>query len=325
MTNQAFFITSDDLFLLDTYKNTLAKKIKETCHCQVIRLSCYGNENIQEQLMELSMPDLFSSKKLLMITAAEGKWNENTAASLEKLLENLSKKPHLFVIIALCEFKSQQLKSKSIQSLQKYCEVKALPIPEGKQLDAWILAQAKKYHLSLNTKAMTYLKDHSKGHFYACDQLLQKCQLLGMNELTEHDLHPLMTDNSKYTIYDLISSMCIGSGHAESILEYLVSQKTAVILILWNIINILKLAYNASFHVKIQGIPISQALDKLWYQQKIDTERVVKRLSFMEISQCLQQAYTLDKIIKRSGESETLMALKELILIVAKGNPLWLH
>jgi DNA polymerase III delta subunit len=320
MTPQAFFINSDDLFLLDTYKNNLAEQIKKERQCEVIRLSCYGNENMQEELLQHSMPDLFACHKLLILTAAEGKWSDTTVSTLEKLLENLSKKTYLSVIIALCQFKAQQLKTKSILSLQKHCEVKTVPIPEGKQLDTWIQNLAKKHSLTLSHDAIVYLKNHSKGHLYACDQLLQKCVLMEIKHISKEDLHGLMINASKYSIYDLMSAMSQGAVHTQSILDYLLSQKTSMILILWNCISLLKNAYTASFQMTFQSIPLSQAMDKLWYQQKIDTQHIVKRLPFQEISQSLQKAYRLDKIIKGSGESESVMALTHLIRGIYQRN-----
>lgn len=320
MTKQAFFISSDDLFLLDSYKNALVTKIKKANNCEVIRLSCYGNESLQDALTELTIPDLFAAKKLVVITVAEGKWHASTPKAIQGLLDNLSKTPYLTVIIALCQFKSQQLKNKTMLALQKPCDIKALPIPKGPKLDAWILAQAKKYKLILQTDAVNYIKEHSQSHLYACDQLLQKAMIMGLSEVSEAHLLQMMSDFSKYTIYDLMTAMANGSSQALNILTYLFSQKTATTLILWNIINTLKLAYTASYQTQFHGLPLREAVAKLWYQQKADTELIVKRLSFKTISLCLQQAYGLDKVVKRSGEAETQIAITELLSSLVHGK-----
>jgi DNA polymerase III delta subunit len=322
MSQQAFFITSDDLFLLDTCKNNLAQHIKNDYRSEIIRLSCFGHENIHEQLDALAMPDLFSSSKLLILTAAEGKWSDSTVTALEKLLNTISKKKYLFIIIALCQFKPSQLKTKALISLQKQCEVQNLSAPQGKQLESWIQNHAKNYKLTLEKDAISFLKDHSKGNLYACDQLLQKCVLMEMTQITPENLHRLMINSSKYTIYDLMSAMSEGSKTTLTLLDYLLSQKTPLILILWNCIHLLKSAYTASFQIHYLGLSLAKATDQLWYQQKIDAQHIVKRLSFSQIAQCLQQAYRLDKIIKGSPELESVMGLKQVIIAISQGNSL---
>jgi|GEM_PF-3119908 len=325
MSKQAFFISSDDLFLVDQAKNKLIAALKNKEEAEVVRISCYGNESIQDQLTELTIPDLFSPKKVLVLTAAEGKWHASTVKSVTALLDNLSQTPYLFIVIALCQFKAQQLKTKALQAIQKSCQVKIIATPKDNKLDQWIQTQAKSYKVSLSSEAIGYLKEHTQAHLYACDQLLQKCSLMGMSKISEKDLLNIMSDNSKYTIYDLMSAMAKGERQTLDIFNYLVSQKTAIVLILWNIINSLKMAYTASFNMKYLNMPRSEVLSKLWYQQKSDTEQFINRLTFQQINSCLQKTFSIDKLVKSKGEAETIMAIHEVLLAITKGSPICVH
>jgi DNA polymerase III delta subunit len=319
MTKQAYFISSDDLFLVDEAKNKLVSALKIKKQAEIVRLSCYGNENLQDDIAELKIPDLFAAHKVLVLTAAEGKWHQSTVKAITTLLENIEKTPTITVVIALCQFKSQQLKTKALQAIQKCCQVKLIPVPKDLKLNQWIQKQSSSYQLSLNPEAITYLKEHSHGHLYACDQLLQKCALMGLKNISDNDLIQIMSDFSKYTIYDLVAAIAKGDKQSEAIFDYLVSQKAALTLILWNIINLLKLSYTASFEMKYLGIPLSQVLSKLWYQQKTDTENLIKRLSITQINLCLQQAYAIDKQVKSKGAEESAMAIHHIILSMLNG------
>ena len=322
MSKQAFMLISDDLFLLNQSKQKMIADIQAKLNVEVVRLTCTGSERLEEDIKAATIPDLFSPNKLIVITAAEGKWHLSTTKALDELLSTLSKNPNLYILIALCELKAQQLKTKTIQKLQSYCQVKTIKVPVGMQKLQWINKHAKQFKLTIQQDALQEIDLRTNGHLYACDQLFQKCHLLGIDTITLKSLDQLIGNFSKYTIYDYMTSLCKGDQQSQQILDYLQGQKVATTLILWNIINILRLTYNISFQVHKLGIPYALASKKLWFLQKTDVELLFKRLNQSQLLDLLQQAFSLDKIIKSKGEAETWSQLAYLNKAILAGKVL---
>ena len=319
-SKSAFLIHSDSLLLLEERKEALIETITAQQTIKIIRLSCHGSEKITERLNEYATPDLFASKQLIVITAAEGKWNVNTPKALLTLLENLAQKPHLSIIIALCQFKPAQLKTKQMQKLQKNAKFELLKMPQGAALNQWLRQRAKQYGCMLDDDASSMLQQQTHGHLLAADQILQKFRLMGVQHINQDQLVQVLTNHAKYTVFDFISACCHGQQQAINIIRYLKEQKFAPTLLLWNLCNTLKQAYTMQYQCCHEGKSIAQTMSHLWKKQQTDFSALLRRTTLENISDLVACAFDIDLTIKSQGDEATWYQLELLTRAIITGK-----
>jgi DNA polymerase III delta subunit len=323
-SRSAFLIHSDSLLLLEERKETLIKNITAQESIKIIRVSCHGSEKIADNLNEYATPDLFASKQLIVITAAEGKWNVNTPKALITFLEGLAQRPHLSIIIALCQFKASQLKTKQFQKLQNHAQFESIKMPQGAALNQWLQVRAKNYGCTLEADSLSMLKQETMGHLLAADQILQKFQLMGVNQITQQQLIQVLTNHAKYTAFDFISACCHGQSQAMTIMNYLKEQKIAATLLLWNLCNTLKQAYTMRYQCHYEGKSTTQTMGHLWKKQQSDYSALLRRLDMHNIADLVTHAFSIDHTIKSAGEDATWYQLELLARAMVTGKTLCL-
>lgn len=259
----------------------------------------------------LNATSLFADKRLLELDFRQ----TLPTKSASGLLQAYAKQPSsdMLILIDLPKVDDKIAKSAWYTALDKVGVSIALwPIPRD-QLPPWILQRAKRHQLSLPLPVANSLADYVEGNLTAAAQTLEKLSLLGLNRTVEiEDIHAILSDDSRFTLFDLTDALLAGQHtRALHILEYLQTDGTEPVLVLWAITRELRQAANMAQLIK-QG----HKWDALFQQFRVFAKRqpLVRRfLTKHSQEDCWNQlirANDLDKIIKGATPGNAWQALQ---------------
>ncbi len=228
-----YFITGEELILKNEALTQIRKAATQQGFTEKTRLSTSDDISWDSLYHLLQSRSLMGDKKLIELDFR----NQTPPKAALPILENYAKNPSndAVLIIELDKLDDKITKAAWYKSLDSIgMTLTYWPITRD-QLPAWLQQRAKKYKLNLQADAARLLTDYLEGNLVAATHLLEKIYLLKPeNPITPEVIEPILNDESRYTVFDLVDVVLSGQpDRIRHVLETLKEDDIEPVLALW--------------------------------------------------------------------------------------------
>lgn len=310
-----YVISGDEVILKQDTISQLRKKAKAAGFVDRIRITAETGYDWGHLHMLLNSSSLMAEKRLIEID-----FRETTPSKLAgQILQEYAERPaaDTILLIDIAKIDDKMARSAWYKALEKTGMVVAIWPINREQLPDWIIKRAQKYKLRMTTTAANVLADYVEGNLIAAAHTLEKIYLLKPEvEITPELIHSIITDESHYTVFDLVEQFVAGdTARTLHTLDVLKAEGTEPTFILWSIARELRLL--TAMHEQLnQGIKY----DELWQKHRIFSRRQSSLRRFLTkttAKTCLQllaAAAAIDPIIKGATPGNPWNALQLLCI-----------
>ncbi|MBV8802585.1 MAG: DNA polymerase III subunit delta, partial [Gammaproteobacteria bacterium] len=262
---------------------------------------------------------LFATKKIIEINLTLTKLN-NTHG---KILAEYAERPlsDVIILIRSVKFDTKTEKSNWYQAIEKNAIIIPIWPLTNEQLPLWIMQRAKKFNLTLNKSSADRLATLVEGNLLAAAQEIEKLALLQTNEeITASLIDEAITDSTRFDIFHLVDSVLIGNAKRSlQILRNLAAEDEEPTLILWALVRELRILANILKQQK-NGASLGSLFSqyRIWEKRQPGVRAFLQRHSLQSCWHIIQQAATLDHIIKGAEKGNIWNDLENFLLNIAK-------
>ncbi|MDF1655282.1 MAG: DNA polymerase III subunit delta [Coxiellaceae bacterium] len=312
MNADFYFIHGASELLVNEQRQQVIATAKKNGFNSVQRFSVSANFDWNGVIADSQNMDLWADKKVIDIDNHANRLDRNATAALIELCQLSNEQ--LIIIIRCSKLTSAQTKAKWYKQLESNGNCSNVRSPSQHELPGWLIQRAKKLELQLSSQASQLLAELTQGNLLASHQALEKCVLLGYQQVGIDQLRSVISDSAKYTVFDLNDALLQNSKQrSQHILQGLQQQNTEATLVLWGVAQTCRQLFQMKFQVE-QGASLQQATSKQWASKRPLYQAALKRLPLDRLRQMLQRCHLLDETIKSSHSSRTWQQLSQLCL-----------
>ena len=271
---------------------------------------------LQQETFNLS---LFSDKKILELRLLPNKLPEASAKILVTLLD---RQPPDKIIIFVCgKLEKNGLNTKWAKKFdEKGAIITLWPLPTA-QLPRWIQQRLKQNDMSMDADALELLAERVSGNLYAAQQEIEKLYLIyGSQPITSAMVLTSVANSSRFNLFQIMD-LAFGQG-----LKSLVRTMTGLkeegvepLLILWSVARELRTLSQMADELAQGGKSAAALVDQyhIWGNRKPIFLKALIRCQPNLLYECLQDAATIDLVIKGHLPGDPWLALMDLVLKIA--------
>lgn len=264
---------------------------------------------------------LFSVQRLLDIRIPSGKPGLEGGKALQQFCKDLP--PDSVTLITLPKLERQAQNALWFKALEQAGAVVTVYPVERNRLPQWVQQRLAAQGQQADTDTLTFLSDSVEGNLVAAQQEIQKLALLlPQGKLSFDQVKDAVLDVARYDVFKLGDAMLIGDAtRFARMTQGLRGEGEAPTLVLWVLANEIR----ALAKIK-QGLRKGSALGQLmrsarvWESRQPLVEKALRRLTEPTLRLALQQAATLDRLIKGLRAGDIWDELLQLGLLVARGK-----
>lgn len=263
---------------------------------------------------------LFSEKTLLELHIPDGKLNENIKNLLETYLTQLPSDKILLIVTG--KFDSKWKTAAWFKLLdEKGIYISFWPLTD-EQLNLWIHKHLQQKKLSTTREGTQLIKDFTEGNLLATQQAIEKLSLNypAQQQLSTAEIAEVLTQQTHFDIFNLVDQILLGNQNKLiTILRELKTEGVEPTILLWSLTRELRnlIGMQRALQQRKTLLQIWQEY-KIWDKRKPIIQAAIKRLSMKKLYLLLQQATTLDRIIKGAAPGNIWNEFEKFCLQIAK-------
>lgn len=247
---------------------------------------------------------LFANRRIIEIRIPSGKPGRQGSPALQELAEHVG--PDKLILVQTPRLDKSARSSAWFSALQNAGASVQIDPVEREQLPAWLsqrlAAQQQKFQSGPEgVRALQFFADSVEGHLLAAHQEIMKLGLLyPPGELSLEQIRNAVLNVARYDVFKLSQATLSGQQErAQRMLDGLQAEGQAAVLVHYTLaedIRALKRLKDATQ----QGKPLPMALreQRIWGIRERLMERVLPRLSALQLHALLRQAHLVDAIVK---------------------------
>lgn len=302
-----YWLVGDDLSLQQEATEYLLDAARQKGFDDIERLQWEAKTPVDKLLFKLQTNGLFSTKRIIQLRLSEHKLLADGKTSFQKYLENPN--PDVLLILISSKASKTALEKTWLPTIEKIGALVSLWPLSPNELSLWIRATAEKYQLSLDAEARTLLQQYHQNNLAALKQTLIKFSLLFEKNavLGVKDIIPVLTNNSEYTVFDLVRVSLQGDIRStNSILRNLRQHGEEPLIVLWALHQELRDLLALLEHKPQQSLSTLFASRRIWTQRQGPLKAALTRHDEASCRKLLLQAAAIDAAAKgadRDGDS----------------------
>ena len=254
---------------------------------------------------------LFADKQIIEIRIPSGKPGKEGSLALQQIAEQAQGNEAVLSIILLPRL-DKATKAAAWFSALENCGVTLQVDPvERKDLPAWIAQRLGAQGLRVaageeGQRTLQFFADRVEGNLLAAHQEVQKLALLfaptvqSGGVLSWEQVEAAVLNVARYDVFKLSEAVLAGQPlRVQRMLEGLQAEGEAEVLVHYTLAEDIR-ALKRVKDAMAQGRPLPLALreNRIWGNKERLFERVLPRISALQLAQLLQAAHTVDGIIK---------------------------
>lgn len=243
--------------------------------------------NWEKFIASTSNASLFGEKSLIELN-----FNGKIGDIGNEVLQNYFQKPlkDKIILIIANKLDAVQQKTKWFKAVDACGLVLQIWPIDASQMPMWVMKRLAQYNLKTSTQGVKILADYAFGNLLAAAQEIEKISLIyGEGNITPEQIIEVITDNSKFNIFNLIDTALTGNKNLVlHILDNLKAEDIEPTIILWSVARELRILINMSLGVE----------QNVWDKRKVLFRQALSRHQTNSLQNLLQQAVKIDRIIK---------------------------
>ena len=228
-----------------------------------------------------------------------------------------------FIIIILPELKSNEIKSKWLNSSSNDMTLIRIFKPNEKDIYNELYTYQKECGLNLDSKFLKYICDKNSNNLFSAAQIIEKLSLIDEIDININDqnLNKLFSSDSQYSSF-LLFDYCIKSDYVNILnsINFLKSNKIPISVIIWVFIRKFH-EYTRHINKIEKGASIDEIVKNIWpYEQKEITRMALNKFSIKMIEMYISMFIRLDMQSKNLVKGDTWLSLKDLCIAISKNK-----
>lgn len=313
-----YLISGDETLLVNNARDYICQQSKQHHFDEHLKLETSTHFDWDQFSLMLQTRSLLANKRLIELTISGGK----PGIQGSKMLQNYAKKPFKDVILLIITPKLDSTATQSawFKSINTTGATLAIWPIEPKQFPQWIKMQLQKANLTMEPLAIQFLCDCVEGNLLAAKQEIDKLSLqYGHGHLTLKKVEEALSDHSHYDIFTLVDYALQGdTKYVIKILANLENEGVEPILILWGLCKELRTIANIQFDRKSNPnlVTLFQQY-QVWSKRQPIIKQALNRITYNQALHFIQQAATIDRMIKGIETGNSWTALTQLFQSVS--------
>lgn len=315
---KVYLITGDEPLLAQESRDIIVQHVEKAGYTE--RQSFHANSDFKwdSLLAEITLQSLFSSKTLLELRIPNGKPGKQGCAAIETFLAHLPRDKIL--LIHTPKLDASQQKTKWVKAIEQQGVLLTVWPIDNAHFPNWIKQRLEKAGLSTTAEGLKLLAEQTQGNLLACDQEITKLRLLyGERHCSFDEIHQAIGDHARFDLYQFVDQALLGNPEvAVRILGQLQESGSEPTLLLWSISRELRQLLKLSSLIS-QGERFDSACAKIfvWKTRQPLYQQALRRLTQTQLLNALQDAASIDLMIKGLLSGNVWLALNTLALQIA--------
>ncbi|MDZ4176403.1 MAG: DNA polymerase III subunit delta [Hydrogenophaga sp.] len=248
---------------------------------------------------------LFGESKVIDLRIPSGKPGREGSEALQRYIKTLG--PGMVTLITLPELDWQVKKSTWVTTLATAGVAIECNAPPLARLPQWLAERLARQQQSAPRAALDFIAAHVEGNLLAAHQEIQKLGLLHpAGELSLEQVENAVLNVARYTPFKLAEAVLGGQVlRVQRMLDGLQAEGEAAVLVHWALAEDIR-TLNRVRGAMDAGRPLPMALreNRVWGVKEKLMERVLPLLKPATLAQWLQDAHTVDGIVKGLKQSD---------------------
>ena len=249
---------------------------------------------------------LFADKQLIEIRIPSGKPGKDGSGALQQIAANAQDNDHTLTLVVLPRLDGMTLKGAWFAALDSHGVTVKLDPVERKALPQWIAQRLQQQGQRVaageeGQRTLAFFADRVEGHLLAAHQEIQKLGLLHPpGELSFEQVESAVLNVARYDAFKLAEAVLGGQTlRVQRMLDGLQAEGEAAVLVHWTLAEDIRTLHRVRAAMDA-GRPLPMALreNRVWGVKEKLMERVLPRVRPAQLAQWLQDAHTVDGIVK---------------------------
>ena len=249
---------------------------------------------------------LFADKQLVEIRIPSGKPGKEGSQALQQLAEAAAGNDSALTLVLLPRLDAATLKGAWFAALDANGATVRIDPVERAQLPGWIAQRLQQQGQRVaggeeGQRTLAFMADRVEGNLLAAHQEIQKLGLLyPPGELSFEQVEEAVLNVARYDPFKLAEAVLDGQpARAQRMLDGLQAEGEAPVLVHWALAEDIRALWRVKTAMA-EGKPLPMALreQRVWGAREKRFERVLPRLKLEQLTRWLQDAHTVDGIVK---------------------------
>jgi len=264
---------------------------------------------------------LFSEKKLIEIRLNSLRLGRDGSKSIIELIEEIN--DDVMVIITAPKLDKAATSAKWPQLIQKEGGfVQVWPL-KGEEILNWLKHRMRLADLFADQQVIGMMSERVEGNLLAASQAIEKLQLyLGKGEVNEMDIQRVVSDHSRYDVYQLVDSILKGNIKLGLKILYVIEKEGIdAVVVIWALIKELRMLSRIAESVEI-GTTLNQAIQnhRVWTSRKNIVASCVKRHKAENFYDMIKSCANADSVAKGQVYGDKWQLIRNIMLELSSDN-----
>jgi DNA polymerase-3 subunit delta len=305
-----YLITGEEPFQIEEALSCIRTKARKSAFLErevLIAERGFDWTRVGEQNNNLS---LFGDKKILELRLPTGKPGTAGATALQAYCEDPPE--DVLLLINSGKLEKAALKSKWVQAIgQAGVMMRIWPLT-GVELTRWVQSRLRKENLADDRERAEYIASCVEGNMLAAAQEIEKLALLEGSQGNDN----WMSDQSKYTVFDLIDSILLGQRKKViKILSQLQRESFAPNLVLWALAELIRAVIFTASPKRGQTKGIHNVF---LYSKRNQLGNHINKFKPMQLNTLLIKCSQIDQMIKGRASGDVWQSFVDVSLKLAR-------
>jgi len=274
---------------------------------------------------------LFADKQLIEVRIPSGKPGKDGSQALQQLAEGAAGNDAALTLVVLPRLDMATQKSAWFVALDAHgVTVRVEPV-DRKALPNWIAQRLQQQGQRVaagdeGQRTLQFFADRVEGNLLAAHQEIQKLALLyPPGELSFEQVEAAVLNVARYDAFKLAEAVLGGQlSRVQRMLDGLQAEGEAPVLVHWALADDVRTLYRVRAALDTgKPLPVALRESRVWGAKEKLMERVLPNLGAGTLSRWLQDAHTVDGIVKglkaEGWPTDPWQALQQLAMRVAQG------
>lgn len=318
-----YFVFGPELLLVEQSLTHIKNTAKAQGFDERVSFEVNGNFDWGKIIAEISATSLFSSKRIIECRLTTGKIGQKGSKALTEIAANVA--DDILFIVSTGKLDFAQQKSKWFKTLEENGNIVQAWEVQRDHLVGWVANHMAELGLESNPKIAENIAYYTEGNLLASMQEIQKLKMAYPDgNIDIEDYIQQLSQQSQYTIYNLIDSALMGDSEQMLKIYALMATDTAMPIMLS---GALYREINSITNIAIELQQVKQVgsvmnTHRVWKSRQTAIGNALKRLPYQRLQKILLLLGRIDRSIKGVDNLNVIDELRILLLTIA-GKTLW--
>lgn len=264
---------------------------------------------------------LFSEKKIIEIRLNSLRLGRDGSKSIIELIEEIN--DEVMVIISAPKLDKTATSTKWLQLIQKKGGFVQIWPLKDREIINWLRSRMRLVDLNANQQVIEMMSERVEGNLLAASQAIKKLQLyLGRGDVNETDIQRVVSDHSRYDVYQLVDSILKGNIKLGlKILHVVRREGTDAVVVIWAFIRELRVLSRIAKSVEV-GSTLNQAIQthRVWNSRKNIVASCVKRHKAKNFYNMIKSCTNADSVAKGQAYGNKWQLIRNIMLELSSDN-----